>query len=63
MFELNNWKCKPRRSRGSERIYRMVPTSTSAYSILVTLEALRPQRFIQYKLFYKLSQDLQRLID
>ena len=41
----------------------LVPTSTSAYSILVTLEAVRPQRFIQYKLFYKLSQDLQRLID
>ena len=46
MLELNNWKCKPRRSRGSGRIYRWCPPQ---HLLIVSL--LHLKRYVRKDLY------------
>ena len=56
MLELSNWKCKRRRSRGSERIYRWCPPQ---HLLIVSL--LHLKRYVRKDLYnincLKISRD------
>ena len=49
-LELNNWKCKRRRSRGSERIYRLCPPQH-----LLVVSLLHLKRYVRKDLYNNIN--------